>query len=630
MQQVGNAIQAIPRFLDHHIYSDPGIRYATEQTVCFTLPRTVVQVNRNIHETGLKNVLAGWERFLNDFSADILDTFAPGAIAYLGISRWLDKRKGTITHAMMGQQAMGLYSHIGAEATSQADFYHRLESYLHTHGSATPTAAKPALNLQATIQELMEKEAARAKVPLLKRWFSNNPIKTFKTQKAQQLASQLGHTQLELTLPYADAFGHEATRLKRQASIAIPDLLSDLKIIQRHLSNAAPHANQLKTTEAFGKRLVHLMDTTHTAAKHHMWANAMALVASLAMPFISRLITKAVAGDDRNPATQALQEHYGTDSLLKKAVPHPHRATATFGQQAGDEKEIKQPWWHFGMGRSATNSSTKKASVGRFVWFPYLSECWKEGKITPMAITAAFFGALGFMVNRRFSKQGLSFFKPKDLLKVYEFQRGFPWTTVAQMELTYGLLCGFRLLSARDQGDWQEAALRDAFLGWPTLTYGFEAIRKGLMRGGNTLLKKVVQRGSQDAASKFHNLTIPETAQWMSHGVEKNAKFWQPEFWGTPRARDEITQELLTHTVPASWSLEAVGKLTQYTQRVQEWITLASAAMSVTLLSYLEPKWGIQMTTALETKRYHTKLGHVIRRLTAQNSNPSPSMNVNF
>jgi len=80
MQQVGNAIQAIPRFLDRTIYSDPGIRYATEQTVCFTVPRTVVQVNRNIHETGLKNVLAGWERFLNDFSADILDTFAPGAL----------------------------------------------------------------------------------------------------------------------------------------------------------------------------------------------------------------------------------------------------------------------------------------------------------------------------------------------------------------------------------------------------------------------------------------------------------------------------------------------------------------------------------------------------------------------
>jgi len=511
---------------------------------------------------------------------------------------------------MMGQQAMGLYSHIGAEATNQADFYHRLECYLHNHGSAAPTTAKPALNLQATIQQLMEKEAERAKLPRLTRWFGSNGVKAFKTEQAQRLASQLGHTHLELTLPYNEVFKHEAKQLGRSATLAIPDLLSDLKTIQKHLGTPTAAKGQLAVTEAFGKRLSHLMDTTHKAAKHHMWANALALVASLAMPFASRLITRAIAGDDRNPATQALQEHYGTDGLLKKAIPHPHRAAATFGESA---KETKQPWWHFGMGKSVTNQAPNKGPNGAFVWFPYLSECWKEGKITPLAITTAFFGALGFMVNKRFAKQGLSFFKPKDLLKVYEFQRGFPWTTVAQMELTYGLLCGFRLLSARDQGDWQEAALRDAFLGWPTLTYGFEAIRKGLMRGGNTLLKGMVQRASQNSASAFHKAAIPKTANWLSHGMDDASKWYH---LGTPRARDEITESLLTNAVPKTWGAPAITALTHRVQQVQEWITLVSAALSVTLLSYLEPKWGIQMTTALETKRYHTKLGHVIRRLT--------------
>jgi hypothetical protein len=157
---------------------------------------------------------------------------------------------------------------------------------------------------------------------------------------------------------------------------------------------------------------------------------------------------------------------------------------------------------------------------------------------------------------------------------VYEFDRSFPFTTVKQMELTYGMLCGIRLASSRDDAEFRETAIRDCALGYPTLTYFFPWFRKIL---GRVADKHLAQRFGQAGL-------LMKTPSSIRSGAE-------------------ITKEMFKN-IPLK---EDAGLVAEAVKLCQSWVTFVTAGISWVLLAFAEPELGIRITNNLEMKKLAQK-----------------------
>jgi hypothetical protein len=603
-QFAGGALASLQKVFSD-VYSDTGKRYAFEQTVCFTVPRTTQQLYRNFDLTGETNKMAAWEMLIRDLMADVLDTFAPGLLAYYVVSKILDKRHGTMTRRMMGQDGLQLYGQLAEGKTAINEFYAGVEKALQ---QATGSNHQP--NLRQHVQTLMKQEtdwkATVAKQPWISRpWYrlrNPNPANGTRLTIAQQLAAKLGMVDFELDLNAGN----------RYAAMTLPELLDDLKAIENNVTKHPPKAGV-----AWGNHLRSVLKETKKLSQHHMWANAVALIASLAMPFGIRKLTQLVTGEDAYPGSTGIQKSMRKKGLAERDVHTKawHKATNTpldEGEQyASDIDSAKFSAKNNHDEAGIATASDKKA----FKWFPYLSEAAQKGEWGPIAATAGFFAVLtGAVLHNRFLGKSvvakynrkLNPFKWKDIVRVYQFQRGFPWTTLAQMELTYGLLCGFRLLSARNDSEWRETALRDALLGWPTLTYGFEMVQKQLGKIGNRMLVNRI--------NKTHGLNLQGNAPVL---LRKG---------GEIRNTDDMTAGMMHNATGLTG--QAASKLAKQVNGAWTGLTAISSAISIALLSFLEPMWGINMTTNLELKKHRQKLKNDASPILLASHQPLPPVDV--
>lgn len=496
-------------WLNRNLYDrGEGVRYVVEQTLGYTVPRTVQQLNRTKHVTGESNPLAAMEMLIRDLAADFADTFLPGLLATFAIGSWLDKSHNTLVRRNFGSNALSFYESLlqrepaatgEANWANRSQFFEALETRLKEYaGSVNPGSAQTPLELERLITEIPNAKS-----------LENTAI---------TLAERLGLSDLDLTLVNAS----------KKMEITVPDLVQDLW----HLVQKNP---KITSAPRWGEEMAGLLAKTHRLARYQMIGNGVALAASISIPFGIRMLTRWIYGEDAFPGTKELEKH------LKSPAPQPTQA---------------QP----------------HKPKGKFVLFPYLSETLKEGNWLPTALTAGFFGVLAAAVGRRFSLQGLSVLRAKDWVKVYEFGRHFPFTTIEQMELTYGLLCGFRLASSRDRAEFRESGIRDCLLGWPTLTYFFPFFRKNLSRVFNgTLAQKFGQ----------NNLLLKPNGE-VRKGMEITENFFK-----NLGVRDENVLK---------------GALKQ-TKLTQDWVTILSAAVSWVLLAFAEPKLGIWLTNKLEVDR---------------------------
>lgn len=492
-----------------------GVRYAVEQTLGYTAPRTVQQLNRTRSITGESNPLAAKEMLARDLAADFADTFLPGLIATLGIGYVADKINNTYVRHNMGRDALHFYEKAMAAAPDKSQFFRNIEQHLNAHaGSTTPVQ----VGLEKLVEGIQSKKGIDAVV--------------------EQVAERLNLSHFDLAL--GDTAKEAAAAGGHKLEIALPELIRDLWHLNK--PNTA-----IKTAEHWGGQMAHLLEKTISHSRYQMWGNIAALVASVSIPFGIRLMTRKKYGEDAFPGTKELEKHFKNGKLQNQAAP----------EAEGGKKKKK------------------------FEWFPYLKHSLKEGKVLPTLITAGFFAVLGGAVLRRFSLKGLSPAKLQNWFKVYEFQRSFPFTTVEQMELTYGLLCGTRLASSRDESEFRETGIRDCLLGWPTLTYFFPWFRKKL---GNALNGGLTKRFNQP------NLLMKPN--------------------GEVRTGDEITSKLLGN-LGLKDTLDSAVKSTKLTQA---WVTFLSAATSWGLLAFAEPKLGIWLTNRFEVDKMKKE---------AQNAQPS-------
>ncbi len=474
-----------------------GFRYLVEQTLGYTAPRTIQQLNRTRSITGKGNEMAAQEMLIRDLAADFTDTILPGLIATFGVGWVMDRMGKTLLQRNMGHDALAFYQHMarGAKgaAVSQAEFYQGIETRLTDFAKASKATPAKALNLKALINEMR----------------SSKHIEDVE----KTIATRLGLSHYDVKLAYGN---------KKHLELPLRDLVKDLWHIRQGVKTS-------NVGNAWGKEALAMVQKTAGKMKWQMLGNVAALVASISIPFVVRLITKRVYGKDAFPGTKELEEHFKTPEAKK----------------AQDSK--------------------------RFVWFPYLQETLKNGNWTPLAITAGFFAVLGGVVLRRFHLAKGSIFRFKDWVKVYEFQRHFPFTTVTQMELTYGLLCGMRLAASRDQAEFRETAIRDCLLGWPTLTYFFPMFRKFL-------------------SQQFNQRFLTKKFRTPNLLIKPN---------GEVRGSHEMTPELFKTMGLGAKASTAVQSAKKY----QSWITFISALTSWVMLAFAEPQLGIWLTNSLELRR---------------------------
>jgi hypothetical protein len=503
-----NAANKTVSWLSHTLYDQgEGVRYLVEQTLGYTVPRTVQQLNRTRSITGESNPLAAMEMCMRDLAADFADTIMPGLLATFAIGQLLDRKNNTYVRRNMGHEALQFYQNVlqkaapanASDFTNKAEFFNAIESELRTF-SNRPHAL---LNLEKRIHAMASAGEAE--------------------KVAHTLARRLRLQDFDLRLTSG------ADTSVQEFKTNLPHLIRDLW----HLNQANPALQSAKTTtSAWGKAMAGLLNKTSHLAKRQMIGNAVALGTSISIPFLIRLMTRHFYGEDAFPGTREIHKHLNTEA------PQPSDAPKGF-----------RP-------------------------FPYLQDTWQEGKKLPTLLTLGFFGVLGGAVTRRFLKNGLNVLKPSHWFNVYGFQRDFPFTTIAQMELTYGALCGFRLAASRDEAEFRESGIRDCILGWPTLTYFFPIFRK--------YLSGVLDKGLSKQLGASNILIKPASAARSAAEVRTGAEL-------TP----SFLKQMGVKGPQAPAALEK-AKITQ------SWVTMASAGVSWVLLALAEPKLGIAITNRME------------------------------
>lgn len=512
-------LDAPVQWISRNIYNaGDGVRYAVDQTVGLTAPRTYHQLKRTSKITGEDNPNAALELLVRDLAADVADTFAPGIIATLLIGRGLDAVQGhkTWVGQNMGSDALNTYAawakkaqQSAGKATARDHFYTSVEKQLQ---KAHPNSGK-SLNLAKAIRELQKPKGRE--------------LNTL----AQRVAEALGKSDLDLVLHSA----HPTTGAKTKLTVTLPQLLRDMWHIDRKMTRTqAPN---------WGQELAQRLTHTRKLVPTQNIANVLALGASLSIPFLVRLMTIRLTGKDAFPGTEAIREHYQKQNM-----------TFTGATPEADAHPPQEP-------------QGKK----RFELFPYISQSLKKGNAWPAVIAGGFFATLfGTIYARHFLAHGVKNpFNLKHLAKVYEFERGGVWTTVTQMELTYGLLCGIRLASSRNDADFRESAFRDCLLGWTTLTYFFPFLKGVLSRRAD---KTLMQQFGKPLLMK-------------PNGETRSIAELPPAFF---------------KRLGVKGGAETAAKAAAIRN---DYITVGTALASISLLSVVEPKLDIAITNTMEQKR---------------------------
>ena len=512
-----------------------AVRYAVEQTGAFTIPRTIQQLKRTKGVTGEDNVPAAKEALARDLAADFSDTFAPGLIATLLVGPIIDVMAGTLVRHNIPTDTMHWYEQ-AANTGSRSRFYRSISNHL-TQYTKQPGGTE-SIQLETIVKnfkpESFQEKATRFKQQWLHRLKLSNTAPSTKptlgTQlevAAQKVATKLGKQTLDIKLPVTLPNGSS-----RNIEMTLVELMRDLHVIET--------AQKSASTSTWASTLSNRLAKTRPLKSWQMIGNAVALGASLSIPFIIRMITRNRTGEDSFPGTEAIRKHISGESY-----------TETLSKPKNQEAKKKE----------------------RFKLFPYLGEAINKGNVIPTALTLGFFGVLGTMAHRRFRMAGLSMGKLKNWFQVYAFERGFPFTTVTQMELTYGMLCGFRLASSRDNSEFREAGIRDCILGWPLLTYGFEGLRQVFAK------------------------------QWLDPALKKTLGTKENILLKTKTNTFRTTEEMTPMLLKRVKMAMPVEKAMPIIKRFKDRGTFAIAALSWSLMAIIEPQFSIRLTNYLETRK---------------------------
>ena len=530
-----------------------GVRYAVEQTLGYTVPRTLQQLWRSKEITGENNPQAAREAFFQELGSDFSDTFLPGILATWLISKGLvDPISKTLTRFNIESDALNFYQQVLNETSDKKAFYKQLEQEL-IHAQDRSLSEGLALQLEQRVHRLSQWEKAKgplypikATQTLLDNVINNQPSVNPYKQQATELADLLNKSR----------FGTKLEKNGVTWTVKIENMLKDLVGIEAHQANLMRLSGQAQ----WGKTLAKQLQRTDTLQPVQFLGTGLALVTSLSIPFLIRLDTRRKYGRDEFPGTHDIRGFfYSKDELAE--------------QSQEDEQ--------------------------KFRLFPYLEDSLKEHNWLPMGITAVFASALAVLptftdwagepllkkVEGKLLPQP-NFKGLKGLSHIFRFERHFPFTSLKQMEVTYGLMCLSRLVSSRDDSEFREKAIRDALLGWPTLTYFFPMAQNKLGSFFEGQLQKKLSGIKELSGETLKKLQTQSIIM-----REKGGERFLME-------AEELSPTIIRNALNiSSKEAKAVSKLA-LAHHGQA--TVVSGFISFLLLALLEPAIGIRVTNAME------------------------------
>jgi hypothetical protein len=290
-----------------------------------------------------------------------------------------------------------------------------------------------------------------------------------------------------------------------------------------------------------------------------------AVMISLSVPASVRLLTKWQTGQDAFPGTSRLDEHWRDKYHLPKGYD-PHLPPNKQAEAPKDDAPTKDKG---------------------FRCFPYLEDSLKRGNPWPTLGGLAFMGTvLGVAVNHHLDvRHG---FKPRfnnmrELINTYSYDRQFPYTPVKLMAVTYGLLCGLRMLNARDDSEYRESLVADGLMGWPTLTWCFPLLR-GLV--GHGVSQKLGQRLQAEGLL---------TAEQLANAPDLLAQHTTNAIGGwTFKDKGDLSPTLLKHRY--GLNAEQAQRMAKHLTEAHNAITVGAGLVSLTMIAIIEPKIGIALT----------------------------------
>jgi hypothetical protein len=545
------------------VYATDGARYAFEQTLGYTVPRTMGQLFRTKKLTGENNPQAAKEMFERDTLADFEDTFLPGLLATLAIGKGLDAAHGgkTLVQHNIALDHLEHYQAIAQAHPDEASFFNQLEAQLH-HAAGSVHPLQP-LGLQETVAALARHESGKDAGYY---WQATTKALTGgmpdpKADAVQALAGKLGLKRLDVYL----------SRLSIPASPAPPNGLNGRPIVDQGLHVDLHHLltdlTHIKQRNQWGTALADSLGKTADLKGWQAVATGAALLLSLQTPKWIREKTRKETGVDEFPGTRPIEQHY------RKYFKLP------------DEFAAKPP-----------ASRDDKCHP-----FPYLTEAWKHGNKWPTVFSVGFLGAIGGIVAHdifNFDTMKPKFANGKQLLETYAYERAFPWTPVKQMAVTYGLLCGLRVANARNDNEFRELAVKDALLGWLTLTYFFPMARNLMANDWDAKVQQHLMRHSLMTAD--HQNQVEHLLTKLEAGTGRN---------GIPprhvlREKAEMSPALVKNVLGVTE--EVAQKISTHLQNTHNLLTVGTGALSIFLIAVAEPQIGIWITNHLERQKWET------------------------
>lgn len=398
---------------------------------------------------------------------------------------------------------------------------------------ALPKTKQP-INLQQTVEALSEWHQRNPFVQRAKKAMGgHDPY----LEKAQELATKLGQESLSVSLEHGD----------KAIETDLPLLLQDLTRLNLH-------------AKEWGNQLVKTLGKTANLQPLQGLGTAVAFYISLNIPHWIREYTAWKYKTDVNPNKEEIQRAYNVQLSEKQKV-------------AKDDK-IK--------------------------WFPYIRDQLKEGNIIPAALSAGFgafvLGATAMTFRGHINGKNV-WQLGKGVRDFLSFERGFPFTTVQQMTLTYGALCAVRLMESRDKQDFYSTLLRDNVLGYPTLTWGNGIIRDKLTHFANSHVgRQLTKEGllSEEKVKEVGKKLLFKDAA----GVER-------------RDAADITEGIMKNVLKLSQEQEhLIPKITERLHKANSLVTMTTAVTLIALLAGIEPQLGIWLTNKITVDELENQDNH--------------------
>jgi len=499
-----------------------------EDFVGFGLLRTWMDLRRGkTYGDDQSNWPAASERMARETLSILTDNVLAGGVAY-AMAKGMDSGFKGFSNQFIDFDTLNLFKEIAGRIDGKTS-------------AIQPQAEKAFLDdltgrLKATnpqqCRELLEKAWKAGKAP---------PVKTTFKQGFQnwvQGKKEVGTLKDAASL--ANAIKSEAqsfqwdTKLSdgKAISLKLDGLLDDLSRFSRHMNGSWAAKAQAGAKPCWKELATNTIEhTLKTKSRRIPVAILAAMGATFAVPFVITELTRKVWGINYYPGELGLKQK---ESLQNASAAQP---------QGFFERH-----------------------------FPYMTETLKNGNPLPFLLTLL---PVPFAVGC-FDTVKQKFIAPWKLgkqgwLKLFDFQKGRPFTAQQQMASVFALLITSRLLNARTDNEFRERMV-DSFLGWGIWILGTPKIKEMVARFsdqncGTKLLKQV------------GNKTVLRTREEIEHLLKDGIRLAEDK--GV-----ELTKDVLNKT---------------YRANVR--IGIGSTIATMLMLGIVEPWVGIKLTQWNEKRK---------------------------